>query len=116
MRKDKAMKWVKALRSGKYKQDSDAGVLRTEDGKFCCLGVLADISRGGIKSGSEPFLNDYDNNCGLISEEGFPFNNNGAAVKIEHGYREYDTLADMNDAGVSFKEIAKWIEKNYKLL
>lgn len=34
--------WIKALRSGKYKQGQRR--LRTNDGKFCCLGVLCDIS------------------------------------------------------------------------
>ena len=33
-------KWLKALRSGKYKQGK--GELR-EGGKFCCLGVLCDL-------------------------------------------------------------------------
>lgn len=32
--------WVRALRSGKYKQAT--GALRNEDG-FCCLGVLCDV-------------------------------------------------------------------------
>lgn len=34
-------KWLRALRSGKYKQAK--GVLRTEKGGFCCLGVLCDV-------------------------------------------------------------------------
>jgi hypothetical protein len=33
-------RWIKALRSGKYKQGS--GRLQ-EDGKFCCLGVLCEL-------------------------------------------------------------------------
>lgn len=40
---NKAIKtrWVRALRSGKYKQGT--GQLRTADNKFCCLGVLTDL-------------------------------------------------------------------------
>jgi hypothetical protein len=34
-------RWVKALRSGRYKQGRN--MLRTDDGKFCCLGVLCDL-------------------------------------------------------------------------
>jgi len=34
-------KWIKALRSGKYKQGT--GRLKTNDGGFCCLGVLSDL-------------------------------------------------------------------------
>lgn len=33
--------WVKRLRSGEYKQGMAA--LRTEDDRFCCLGVLCDL-------------------------------------------------------------------------
>lgn len=34
-------RWVKALRSGKYKQGINK--LKTHDGKYCCLGVLTDL-------------------------------------------------------------------------
>ena len=34
-------KWLEALRSGKYEQGK--GCLRDHEGKYCCLGVLADI-------------------------------------------------------------------------
>jgi hypothetical protein len=37
-------KWVEALRSGKYQQGQ--GYLQ-KDGKFCCLGVLCDVSDVG---------------------------------------------------------------------
>lgn len=33
--------WIKALRSGKYKQAHAA--MRTRDNTFCCLGVLCDL-------------------------------------------------------------------------
>lgn len=33
--------WIKALRSGKYKQGR--GMLRTRENTFCCLGVLCDL-------------------------------------------------------------------------
>lgn len=34
--------WVEALRSGKYEQGKYC--LRTAEGKYCCLGVLCEIS------------------------------------------------------------------------
>ena len=34
-------KWLKALRSGEYKQGK--GVLRNSDNEFCCLAVLCDV-------------------------------------------------------------------------
>ena len=41
MKKEKAMQLVKALRSGEYVQGLER--LRSEDDKFCCLGVACDI-------------------------------------------------------------------------
>ena len=37
-----AVKWVAALRSGKYKQGRN--YLRSKDNKFCCLGVLCELA------------------------------------------------------------------------
>lgn len=44
MNKEVKTKWLEALRSGKYKQGQ--GCLAF-NGKFCCLGVLCDISGVG---------------------------------------------------------------------
>lgn len=43
MDKDLKKKWVKAPRSGKYKQGFRC--LRTDDGRYCCLGVLCKVAR-----------------------------------------------------------------------
>jgi hypothetical protein len=40
MNKEWKAKWVSALRSDRYQQDT--GYLRTDDG-YCCLGVLCDL-------------------------------------------------------------------------
>lgn len=44
-------KWLKALRSGEYKQT--VGVLHKKGGGFCCLGVLTDLylKEKGIEDG-----------------------------------------------------------------
>ena len=49
-------KWLKALRSGKYKQGRDA--LRIGN-KFCCLGVLCDLVDSGpwVEAGDD--FDDY---------------------------------------------------------
>lgn len=36
-------KWVRALRSGKYRQARK--ILRAEDGSLCCLGVLCKVAK-----------------------------------------------------------------------
>ena len=44
MNKQIKARWVRALRSGKYKQGKEA---LHQDGQYCCLGVLCDISGVG---------------------------------------------------------------------
>ena len=48
MKKKYAMKWIKALRSGKYKQGF-AGEMKDQNGGYCCLGVLREVCKlGGL--------------------------------------------------------------------
>lgn len=110
MRKDIAMKWVKALRSGKYKQTQS--LLKRPKGGYCCLGVLQgpvlglNISRGETTLSEEAInlsgMKNNDGDCGFDS--------------IEMGRRTYDDLAAANDDGRRFKQIADWIEKNWERL
>lgn len=94
-------KWVKALRSGKYKQAR--GVLK-KDTRFCCLGVLTDIrsKSTGIRFSGRPSNPDMPSSstCGWA---GFDLD-------------QATTLAKMNDGegqpNRSFKYIANWIEKH----
>lgn len=105
-------KWVKALRSGDYRQGS--GALRRQkgnDGLFCCLGVLCDISGRG--RWREP-----------NSDEGAEFHyveETFAVSTCLNVYQQLDfgisrehhrDLYTMNDGGKSFPEIATWIEQN----
>lgn len=48
-RKEVIQRWIKALRSGKYKQGKYK--LRSHENTFCCLGVLCDLAAkdGGPK-------------------------------------------------------------------
>lgn len=39
--KGNRMKWVEALRSGRYEQGK--AMLKTKEGKYCCLGVACDL-------------------------------------------------------------------------
>lgn len=56
MRKEDADKWLKALRSGDYKQGM--GYLKSQDNEFCCLGVLEHSLTGAVemKYSSESLL------------------------------------------------------------
>jgi hypothetical protein len=91
--------WVKALRSGEYKQT--IGRLRDKSG-FCCLGVLCDLAvkNGVMKSylrkaaGLPQIVQDW---IGLNSYTGDYFGGDAC-------------LASDNDDGKSFQEIASIIE------
>mgnify|MGYP001438297913 CR=1 FL=1 len=98
-------KWVKALRSGEYKQTR--GTLVDRDG-FCCLGVLCDIAN----KENVVELHDYQDRgnlpCKVMKWSG-----------IEDSYGERKgrrkALAILNDFNrYSFKKIANVIEKEYK--
>lgn len=100
-------KWLEALRSGKYEQGQRC--LKTNDNRFCCLGVLCDVVRKTHK------------------KKGFTWKNNkflGDSMGLSHevgdligyytgNYVAQGILMDMNDRhDKSFKQIADYIEKN----
>jgi hypothetical protein len=97
-------KWLKALRSGKYKQTKN--VLRKARGGFCCLGVLCDIVK------PDGWYKDQDKVWGFQGSEctyDFP----PTSILAETGLPTElgSDLAVMNDSGRSFKEIADYIEE-----
>lgn len=135
MKKKTAMKWVKALRSGKYRQAFGTLVKESEYNEdvvgHCCLGVLGEVC--GLKNdevfrNSELLDNGLAAQCGLRHEKGNPINEEGirlsATIKLKvpagnrgkKEFRMFDSLADANDQGATFKAIATWIEKNYEKL
>lgn len=109
MKKSIAMKWVKALRSGEYKQGRFN--LKTEKG-YCCLGVLCEISK---LSKFRKVRNDtkfsYFNVAGLLPSK--VKNWAGMRSISGKGYKRL-SLSRLNDAGTSFDKIANLIEKEYK--
>ena len=114
---DKALKrkWVRALRSGSYRQARE--VLRDTDKKrpkYCCLGVLARIQGATWDYNNVPVL---DGRVVGYSENPTSFLTpkaaGGMSISVQH------TLSDMNDGKMfsracSFKEIADYIEKKIK--
>lgn len=121
MIKERAMELVAALRSGKYKQATNA--LRKGD-SYCCLGVACEIS--GIGPWKFPTENDDDFyyqgergvlpesvrvHFGMFSTQGMP--NPSAPTEI---FNNTKALTTMNDSGLSFAQIADHIEKNWEYL
>lgn len=99
MKKSIAMKWVKALRSGKYKQGRK--VLKNSEGKYCCLGVMCEVV------GYVEILNKGLLPCDVVEKAGMA-TPNGYLTNAE----TWDaSLAHFNDCHeYSFDEIADIIQ------
>ena len=111
MEKRIAEKWVNALRSGKYKQGKNTlkQVRSDEEVTYCCLGVLAEeCGVMDVLSGSQN-LQEWKNRP---IEDVNGVRKDKKDIKI--GKQCYESLADANDDGTSFKEIADYIFENYK--
>lgn len=129
-------KWVKALRSGKFKQGT--GTLKQFNKKgmaeHCCLGVLCELYNNQMKKNKKKTLsekvcdNDSDFSFGYCrfggQKEQLPkevmkwagiHNSMGEFTTDDPVYNQYN-LADLNDTGRKFKTIADIIEKNYDQL
>lgn len=91
-------RWIKALRSGRYKQGHSYLKL---DNSYCCLGVLAQIQRCKWNAEAPIFEG--------VEQESVAY----LAPRFAGGLRRETQmrLAALNDGGKSFKEIADYIEK-----
>lgn len=111
MNKRVKTRWVKALRSGKYKQGRHS--LRNVEGDtFCCLGVLCDLAVRSkvIKEGRVTYLDPKRYTYGASSTGNIP-----PSVEKWSGLDSYfdaDLLIKMNDGGESFELIADYVEEN----
>lgn len=98
--------WLAALRGKLDKHyPRTAGRLRRpgRDGGYCCLGVLCDLS-GFARWRKLPGCYEYVGRGDMPTVD--VLNWAGFAAG------DADLLAAKNDGGVSFEEIADWIEKN----
>jgi hypothetical protein len=113
-KKQKAVvsRWVKALRSGEYKQGKEWLHQKNDRGqdRFCCLGVLCDLAVKA-KVISAPVA---DNEVFIYDKEDThlpPKVRKWAGIKTPNGDFEFgDSLAEVNDDGKKFTTIAKIIE------
>jgi hypothetical protein len=125
--------WIDALLSGKYQQGK--GYLQNE-GKFCCLGVLCELAVNAkiIPPATNSEYND-DNGGPLVYTNpldvwdvantkilprvvatwaGLEQQNPHVPRQIDHATgRTAQTMAELNDAGKTFEEIAMLINLNF---
>ena len=104
--------WLQALESGKYKQGKEY-LWTTGDG-YCCLGVACVIAQENgvrkIKIGQnieELLPKTMCNFLKMSADAGFK-------CPIDYNKKEYTSLADLNDKGITFKTIAKIIREQLK--
>lgn len=111
-------KWIKALRSGKYKQ-GNGSLYNKKDDSYCCLGLGAAICGISLESleGKGLLINNAEKKIRGINKIPKPLI--GSVLKISNKYNPIvDKLVDMNDNMMnmkhkySFKRIATWIEKH----
>ncbi len=123
MNKRVKKKWVKALRSGKYKKTT--GVLRkldkNDNPSYCCLGVLCDLYAQETKKGNweqETFRAGATSNSAVLPWQvaSWAGLNSKEAVFKNEGVQypgKYEGLTDINDQAKKkgFNYIADVIDK-----
>lgn len=138
-----ATKWVKALRSGKYKQGKQALKTRSRKGivRHCCLGVLCELYNKEHKNKLKTKIKNPDDidlalapgidKCYLFSNRSIMLpisvknwaglNDACGLLKKGDGYSNNKfhwgtvfSLSEMNDEGATFNQIANFIEERYE--
>ena len=120
----KAM-WLTALRSGDYKQGKGA---LNKNGKFCCLGVLCEISTEVLELKINTLNEMSDCACPDCSSKTL-YDGKGSylpaivaawagvdtmgAIPSKDGSGTFGNLTEMNDKGKTFEEIAQIIEERF---
>jgi hypothetical protein len=113
---ERRKRWVASLRSGEFKQGT--GCLKDNNDKYCCLGVACEIYRRETSDGEWlPLANNYEFKShvdefdtviltpAVVEYFGLKCEN----PKIKNSLRY--TLAELNDKGFSFEQIANVIEE-----
>lgn len=135
-----AEKWVKALRSGKYKQGKQSLKTKSERGvvRHCCLGVLCELYNKEHKRKlkvkiatkwedqieGKPRIKVFtiggNSTClphtvtswaGMDCDTGQIIRGDGFSI---NGCDKYFNLAEINDEVATFKQIANFIEERYE--
>lgn len=131
--KELVKQWVKALRSGKYKQGRKT--LRAKNDEYCCLGVLCDIAKGTLHldwksefSDDDPYyIDDYAgilpplvldylgvSNGGEYNDVAILTDNTKLPANAASRSDGYVYLIDLNDTyNLSFEQIADIIEEAF---
>ena len=134
MKQNIMKKWIKALRSGKFKQG--IGMLKQFNSKgqarHCCLGVLCELYNEEMKKNHKKTLSEKICDNAFGSQYGYT-TFNGVADSLPERVSDWsgigtsfgrfygkdtlpEALADLNDSGRKFNTIANIIETNWENL
>lgn len=106
--------WLQALESGEYKQTKDKIWNRNDENpKYCCLGVACKVAEDlGVRKVEFSDVDDWNE---LLPNSLASFMGMQTDGSLENSiyYRGngYDTLTELNDAGIKFKTIARLIRE-----
>lgn len=110
-RKELIEKWLEALESGAYKQGKSVlaqVVDKDDDVRYCCLGVLCNVY--GMKM--QPLIDECAQLLPKSVAKRAGLEYVGAFIKaVRYRGRGYESLAELNDHGVTFKTIARIIRE-----
>lgn len=130
LRPEVKKKWLKALRSGDYKQTTGKlAVLNEQTGKpeaFCCLGVLCDIHRRSRRQKGDKWVDDtYHDQESVLPPKVINWAFTSSTIAgLEANGKDAETILDdvmiggdrlsvhNDDNGCTFNEIANIIENN----
>jgi len=101
-------KWIAALRSGEFKQNTD-GYLQDEENRYCCLGVACKIAHPKLKIEGLCLIDIENFDQAQLKRIKVPSILKGDCSESDSVVQK---LTTMNDSGKSFKTIAAYIEKN----
>lgn len=105
-------KWLKALRSGRYRQTTSS-LCELESGSYCCLGVAARVC--GVPKSQLLDITDLSKKpCLLKVKERLRLRDSNGLLLHGHGPKAtYQSLTNVNDyERLTFDEIADFIEKD----
>lgn len=107
-------KWIKALRSGEFKQGS--GALQASDDRYCCLGVACVVAaKEGVpvNTTSEGELKGSDLEEQIDVQDWLKLRfGDGETRTKKYAWHEAKSLDLVNDGGWSFDQIANIIEQD----
>jgi hypothetical protein len=108
---DVKAKWITALRSGKYRQGTGALHNLTKD-EFCCLGVLCDLAvQADVEVVDGVVGDDYATYDGEASYLPLSVRQWAGLFQKNPWVGPDVTLAQANDRGTSYEEIAALIKE-----